>query len=1093
MKFTKQYLVWSFFLAFGILSSVKVVAQGTRLLREPTVSQNHIVFVYANDLWITDRNGGEARRLTSGEGGETNPHFSPDGSKIAFTAQYDGNTDVYVVSAAGGEPQRLTWHPGDDDVTGWTPDGQQVLFVSGRKGHPTQTTTFYTVSLEGGLPQKHKIPRAAAGEISSDGSYIAYQPVSFWDPEWRNYRGGQAKPIWVVDLETNELETSPRANRERHIDPVWLDGVVYFLSERDYTMNIWSYNPETNESEQHTFHSQFDVKSLDAGNGVIIYEQGGYLYELDPSTGEHEQIKITVQGDMTQARPRWVEAPATSLSNASLSPTGKRALFQYRGEVITVPKEKGSWRNLTKSSGVANRYPVWSPDGQQVAWFSDESGEYQLKISDQKSLEEPRTIELPEPTFFFEPAWSPDNKYIAYTDTHYRLWYVNIETGEATHVDTDGYAHPNRTLNPKWSPDGQWIAYSKRLPSQYHVVKVHNVESGETYQITDSMADAIDPVWDESGKYLYFLASTDFGLNTGWLDMSSYDMSTTRGLYLAVLDKETASPFLPESDEEPLPESEKKEEKEENGSKELPEVTIDISGIQNRIVAADIPEKNYTNLISGPENYVFYEENVPDQPGTTLHRYSVKERKTEAFLTPIQEATVSFNRKNLLYRSGEDWGIIATEGGPKKPGDGKLDVSGIKVRVDPPEEWHQIFREGWRFQRDFLYVDNQHGAPWQKIYEWYSPWVDHIRHRSDMSYLIDILGGEISVGHSYTFGGDFPELDEVSIGLLGADIEESDGYYRIKRIYSDENWNPDLHAPLAQPGLDVEEGDYLLAVNGQAVNAPANPYRLFEGTANRNTILTVNDEPTMEGAHNISVVPVSNEEELRTRAWVESNRRKVEQMSDGKLAYVWLPNTGQGGYQAFNRYYFAQQNKDGVVIDERNNGGGSAADYMIDVMDRELLGYFNSKTGDKFPPFTTPMAGIWGPKVMVINERAGSGGDLLPYMFRQKDLGPLVGTRTWGGLVGTWDTPRFIDGGGMIAPRGGFFNTEGNWDVEGKGISPDIQVMQRPEEIINGNDPQLQRAVNEALRLLKTQDIELKKEPVPPVKWKRAEKTEGWN
>lgn len=1079
--------LWSILTLILCIPFSELMSQGTRLLREPTVSKNHIVFVYANDLWITGRDGGEATRLTTGEGGETNPHFSPDGSQIAFTGQYDGNTDVYVISVDGGQAERLTWHPQNDEVTGWTPGGKKVLFVSGRKGHPTQSTTFYSVSLQGGLPQKHKIPRAAAGEISDDGSHIAYQPVSFWDPEWRNYRGGQAKPIWVVDLETNELKTSPRANKERHIDPVWLNDKVYFLSERDYTMNIWSYNPETGESEQQTFHSQFDVKSHDSGDGIIVYEQGGYLYELNPQTGKHQQIEIQVQGDMTRARPRWVDASPTSLDNASLSPTGKRALFQYRGEVITVPKEKGTWRNLTTSSGAADRYPIWSPDGQKIAWFSDESGEYQLHIVDQKGLEEPRKIPLPEPTFFFEPAWSPDGKYIAYTDTHYRLWYVNVETGEATHVDTDGYAHPQRTLNPKWSPDSQWIAYAKRLPSQYHVIKVHNVETGETHQITDGMADSIDPVWDKSGKYIYFLASTDFGLNTGWLDMSSYDMSTTRGLYMVLLDGNTSSPFLPESSDEPLPDTGEEQKKETQSQDDTVEVTIDFNNIKDRIVAADIPEENYSGLISGPANYVFYRE------GSTLHRYNVTERKSEEFLSPVQHVSSSHDRKNLLYRSGESWGIVSATGGPVKVEDGKLDVSGIQVRVEPQKEWHQIFREGWRFQRDFLYVDNVHGAPWKKIYEWYSPWVDHIRHRSDMSYLIDILGGEVSVGHSYTYGGDYPDLEEISIGLLGADLEEANGHYRIKKIYTDENWNPDLHAPLAQPGIDVQKGDYILAVNGEKLEAPTNPFSLLEGTADRNTILTVNDKPSMDGAHNITVLPVSNERDLRTRAWVESNRRQVEEMSDGRLAYVWLPNTGQGGYQAFNRYYFAQQDKDGVVIDERNNGGGSAADYMIDVMDRTLLGYFNSKAGDKFPPFTTPMAGIWGPKVMVINERAGSGGDLLPYMFRKKEIGPLIGTRTWGGLVGTWDTPQFIDGGGMIAPRGGFFNTEGEWDVEGEGVSPDIPVMQTPAEVIKGQDPQLRRAVNEALKLLKTQDIKLKKEPAPPQKWRRADETEGWN
>ncbi|MDZ7772346.1 MAG: PDZ domain-containing protein [Balneolaceae bacterium] len=1011
---------------------------------------------------------------------------------IAFSAQYDGNTDVYVIPADGGEATRLTWHGDGDRVTGWTPDGEGVLFVSGRQGHPTQSSKFYRVSLDGGQPEALAIPRAAAGELSPDGGRIAYQPVSFWDPEWRNYRGGQAKPIWIVDMDDYALETVPRANRERHTDPVWLDGEVWFLSERDFTNNIWSYNPDSDELQQRTFHSQFDVKHLDAGDGMIVYENGGWIYELDPETGEHRQIVIRVKGDMTWARPRYAEADAGDLANPALSPTGQRAAFQHRGEIVTVPREHGSFRNLSESSGAADRYPVWSPDGQTLAWFSDAGGEYRLYLAGQKGLDEPRTVELPEPSFFFTPSWSPDGERIAYTDTHYRLWYVNVESGEATHVDTDGYAHPERTMNPVWSPDGQWIAYAKRLESQYRVIMVHNVESGETHRLTDGMADAIDPVWDQNGKYLYFLASTDFGLNTGWLDMSSYDRTTSYGLYLALLAEETPSPFLPRSDEEPAAEEDDGEddasgEEAESGASGSGNVVIDPEGIMDRIVAADIPEAQYSGLLPGPENHVFYRE------GGTLKRYSVDGRASVDFMGGVQNAVVSHDRGSLLYRSGDTWGIVSTDGGPAEPGDGALDIDDVQVRVNPKAEYAQIFREGWRFQRDFLYVDNQHGAPWQQIYEWYRPWVDHVRHRSDMNYLIDILGGEISVGHSYTGGGDFPDVEEIEVGLLGADLDAAEGRYRFARIFTGEDWNPGLEAPLAAPGVDVEEGDYLLAVNGVELTSSDNPFRLLEGTADRNTILTVSDTPDMEDARTVEVVPVDSESQLRTTAWVESNRRKVDELSGGRLAYVWLPNTGGGGFSNFNRYYFAQQHKDGAVIDERNNGGGSAADYMIDVMNRELMGYFNSRAGDRHPPFTTPMAGLWGPKVMVVNERAGSGGDLLPYMFRDQEIGPLVGTRTWGGLVGTWDTPSFIDGGGMVAPRGGFIDAQGEWAVEGEGIAPDITVRQEPARVIAGEDPQLERAVQEALRLLQTEDVVLKKEPPPPVKWRRADKTSGWN
>ena len=1071
-----------FLFLFQISNFKFSIAQGTQLLRQPTVSDQLIVFVYANDLWVVNRNGGDAKRLTSAIGAETFPHFSPDGKQIAFTGQYDGNTDVFIIPVEGGEPKRLTWHPSADVVQGWTADGKSVLFRSGREGHPTQTNKFWTIGLEGGLPKALSIPRAAFGEISPNGKHIAYTPITFWDPEWRNYRGGQAMPIWIVNRQDYSLKRIPQPDRERHTDPVWFGEMVYFLSERDYANNVWSFNPKTEESKQITFHKDFDAKSLDACADRIVYEQGGYLHLLDPKTGKAKQLVINVRGDLNWARPRWEDVRSTALANASLSPTGKRALFEYRGDIFTVPKEHGNWRNITNSSGVADRYPIWSPDGQQLAWFSDQSGEYTLMIADQFGLDKPRSIALPNPTFYFRPTWSPDGKYIAYTDTDYNLWYVNLESGQSKKVDTERYAHPNRSMNPVWSPDSKWIAYARLQDNQFKAIKVHHVESGRTHQLTDDMADAISPVWDESGKYLYFLASTDFGLNTGWLDMSSYDPQTTRGLYLIVLSKEDPSPLLPKSDDE-----ENKEEDQKKTNKDSVNVVIDLNGINHRIVPVDVPLRNYVGLLSGPSNHVFYLENVPNQSGLSLHRYNLEKKEAVEFLKPIQAASTSSDNKQLLYRSGTTWGLVKTTGPKPKAGSGKLKL-GLKMKINPQEEWQQIYREGWRYQRDFLYVDNVHGAPWNKVYEWYKPWVNHVRHRSDLNYIVDILGGEVAVGHSYTRGGDLPNVDRVPIGLLGADLEEINGFYRIKKIYTGENWNPTLKAPLSGPGMNVQEGDYLLTVNGRRLRAPENPYSLFEGTANRQIQINVNSTPDMEGARQLTVVPVSNEFQLRRMAWIEGNRKKVEELSNGKLAYVYVPNTGGTGFTYFNRYYFGQQDKQGAVIDERNNGGGSAADYMVDVMARKLHGYFNSKAGDR-KPFTTPGSGIWGPKVMIVNERAGSGGDLLPYMFRKMEIGPLVGTRTWGGLVGTWDTPLFIDGGRMVAPRGGFFDTDGKWAVEGEGIEPDIEVIQEPAKVIKGQDPQLERAVQEALKLLETQSVDLKSEPAPPIRWKRPK---GW-
>jgi len=1076
----KKYTI-TIILLFWI--TVPLFSQGTMLLRDPSVSDTHIVFVHANDLWVVDRDGGEARRLTSAEGAEVNPRISPDGEWVAFSGQYDGNTDVYIVPIIGGEPIRLTWHSGADIVQDWTPDGERVIFRSGREGYPTANTKFFSVSVDGGTPEALNLPFAHTGSISPGGSKVAYQPYQFWDPEWRNYRGGQAQPIWIFNMETEGFQQTPRTDRERHTSPVWIGDTIYYLSERDYANNVWSYNPETGEEDQLTFHAQFDVKNLSAADDILVYEQGGYLHQLDPRTKETTQLEIYARGDLNWARPRYTDVSPTQLTNARLSPTGQRAIFEHRGEIITVPKEHGNWRNLTNTSHAAERSPVWSPNGTQIAWFSDESGEYQLHVRDQFGTEEPRSYELND-KFYFRPDWSPDGRYIAFTDTDYNLWYIDLESGDLTNVDTDRFAHPNRTMNPVWSPDSRWITYVRLLDNQFKALFVHSLESGENYQLTDGMADVIDPQWDESGKYLYFLASTDFGLNTGWLDMSSYNMPVTRGLYMIVLADDVPSPFLPKSDDES---AEEEEENNEDSNDDV-EVRIDMEGIDQRKIAIDVPIRNYTYTVAGPEGHIFFAESRENLP-TVLHRYSLSDRESIEFLETLDYAEVSHDRQNLLYRSGSTWGIVSTIGRAVSPGDGSIETGNISIRVNPREEYEQIFKEGWRFQRDFLYIDNVHGAPWDKIYEWYRPWVDHVRHRTDLNYIVEIMGGEVSVGHSYVFGGDMPDIDTVPGGLLGADYEIADDRFRIKKIYTGENWNPGLTAPLSGPGINVNEGDYLLEVNGRELTADMNLYELFESTSGRQVEIRVNSSPNLEGSRRVTVVPINNEVGLRMRNWIESNRKAVDAMSDGKLAYVYVPNTGAVGYEYFNRYYFSQQDRQGAVIDERNNGGGSAADYMVDIMARELHGYFNSRAGDR-KPFTTPMAGIWGPKVMIINENAGSGGDLLPYMFRKMEIGPLIGQRTWGGLVGTWDTPLFIDGGRMVAPRGGFFDTDGEWAVEGEGVAPDIEVLQHPAEVLRGNDPQLEASVEEALRLLELQPVELKSEPDPPVRWKRPDRFE---
>ena len=1101
----------------------------TRLLRTPTVSATQIGFAYANNIWVVPRSGGSAKRLTSFQGQTGNPHFSPDGRWIAFSGEYAGNFDVYVVAADGGEPRRLTWHPGSDQVEGWTPDGKRILFSSTRgTWAPSGAPRFWTVSADGGVEEPMPLPRAYQGKISADGSHIAYRMNNSWDEERRNYRGGQNRPIWIVDLKSYDLISPPWTN-SKDVDPVWVDDSVFFISDRDGVANVWEYQTKTRKLSQITKFTDFDVKALDSGAGTIVFEQAGYIHELDPKSGKSRIVNIVATGDFPWMMANW-EDVSNRLSNLALSPTGKRVAVEARGEIFTIPADKGDVRNLTNSSGSAERDPAWSPDGKFVSYFSDKSGEYKLVIEAQDGLTPPREIALAKPTHYYTPSWSPDSKKILFTDTNLKVWVLDVATGQAKIVGQDPWMVPARTLNPVWSPDSKWVAYASRLRSLFHAIFISNVETGETKQITDGLADAVWPAWDSSGKYLWFLASTDFGLRSQWLDMTSYDHQTNFGLYFAVLRKTDSSPLLPESDEDrgvgtgtrrPQPGACPGEAPNpgeagggegggggQRGPRGPVAVQIDFDGLSQRIVAVPgVPEQQYSNLQAGPDGQVFYLEasrsGGGQGAGNELWRYRLCDRRATRFVNNVLAYETSADHRKLVYRAATGGGgqgggprgrganapapqlfLVDADRTPPQPGSGRLNFA-LRMFLEPKEEFKQIFNEGWRNQRDYLYVPNMHGADWPKMKEMYGQLLPYAMHRADLNYLMDMMGAEIAIGHSYVRGGDMPSVPQSIAGLLGADFTIENGRYKVTRIYDNESWNPDLRSPLATPGANVNVGDYILAINGIELKAPDNIYRLLDGTANRQTTLTVNASPSLEGARTVTVVPVANEQGLRTRAWVESNRRLVEKLSDGQLAYVYLPNTGQPGYTSFNRYYFSQQDKKGVIVDERFNGGGSAADYIIEILGRDFDGYFNNVAGDRYP-FTSPSAGIWGPKVMIINEMAGSGGDLMPYMFKRRKIGPLIGKRTWGGLVHTADTPPFIDGGSMIAPRGGFFTRDGKWAVENEGVAPDIDVENWPKDVIAGRDPQLERAVQEAMRMLKESSVErLPKEPSPPTWGKR--------
>ncbi len=1061
-----------------------------RLLRMPAVSADHVAFVYAGDIWITGHDGGTATRLTTFPGLERDPRFSPDGQTLAFSGQYDGNRDVYLVDINGGEPRRLTWHPGPDQVRGWTPDGRSVLFASGRTSAPYDDAKLWTVSRDGGYPEVLPIPRAFRGDFSSDASHLAYELVEPWEVEFRNYRGGQTQPVRIIDLKTFDLVKIPGMDAN-NICPVWLGDTIYFLSDRDLAMNVWAYDTTTQAVVQLTHFKEFDSKNMSGADGTLIFENGGYLYTLRPG-GEPVKLSITLRGDFPWARPHWVDTKDV-IRNGSISPTGKRAIFEARGDIYTVPAEKGDIRNLTNSPGVAERTPSWSPDGKTAAWFSDESGEYQLVLADQTG-NNLRVIKLDNPTFYYTPAWSPDSKHLAFTDAGRVLWLCEVKSGKIKRVGEEGFAHPQRHIHPVWSPDSKWIAYSSMLANQFNAVFVYELDSKKSVRITDGLSNAHSPAWSRDGKYLAFLASTNFGMNVGWLDMSSYERTQNYSIYLAVLDADEPSPFAPESDDEDADAEDKDKDKkdedkkdDENGEEEDDVVVkIDFEDLSTRIIALNVPARPYGNLQAGGEGIFFYTETIDNAPGSTLHRYDLPERESKVVSSGVVDYQVSADaEKLLLRRTGGGYAIVEAAGEPD-PGDGVLKLDGMRMFVDPAAEWRQIFHEAIRYQRDFFYVKNVHGLDLDWAAKAYGPWVEHVRHRDDLNYVLDILGGETSIGHSFTGGGDHPEVKAVTVGLLGCDLVLQDDRFRFETIYTSESWNPELKAPLSGPGLDVKEGDYLLAVDGVDLTLGMNPFSLFENKAGKQVVLTLSSQSNGKNSREVTVVPVSNEGNLRRFHWMEGNRRQVDELSDGQLAYIWVPNTGGGGYNYFNRYYFAQQDKKGAILDERFNHGGSIADHMVDLMSRQLLGYFNNPVGDK-QPFTAPNAAIWGPKVLIINEMAGSGGDMLPYMFRKMKIGPLVGTRTWGGLVGIWDVPSLVDGGRITAPRGGFYDTDGNWAVENEGVAPDIEVEMDPKLVNAGHDPQLEAAVKAALDLMDTEGVELLPQPADPVRVGRPE------
>lgn len=1061
-----------------------------RLMRMPDVQGDRIAFVYAGDLWTVARSGGVAQRLTTHEGAELFPKFSPDGRSLAFTGEYDGNTDVFTVPVAGGEPVRLTWHPGADMVTEWYPDGRSILVRSMRASAMTRFTRFFKVPAGGGFEEPLALPTAGYASLSADANLIAFVSPSYDGRTWKRYRGGNAPDIRVYDFAKNTSENVTKDWDGPDEWPMFHGRTVYYCSDRGgRTANVWAYDLDRRTHRQVTTFTDYDVKWPSVGSDAIVFENGGWLYVLDLPSENLAKISVMVPDDKPGARAEY-RAVADWLGGMDLSPSAKRAVLEARGELFSVPAEKGDVRNLTNTPGARERDPVWSPDGRWIAYLSDQSGEYQWHVLGADGRTPARQVTREGATFRYGARWSPDSKKLAFPDKTNRLWWVDVASGRLTEVD---HGDHGEMLQFAWSGDSKWICYVKPTPSYFGQLRLYSLDGGRATAVTEGLTDDFSPAFDPEGRYLYFVSRRTLAPQFGAFELNMH-FSATDKLYALSLQDTLLSPVAPESDEEPGEDAGKdkgkgKDGKDDKAGKDAKDkddkataagTRIDLAGLGQRAAELPVPAGRYAGLsaVKGKLVYLAFDE-APDEDGNapfSIRAFDLEKREDQTVMSGVDgRYALSKDGGKVLYRKGGTVGIVEVAPG-KKAGDGKLDTGSMMALVDPRQEWIQMFDEAWRLERDFYYDPAMGGLDWKAVGDRYRQLVPYVAHRADLNYILGELIGELSTSHTYVGGGEMPDVPRVGVGLLGADyaLDAGSGLYRFTRIYRGRDWNSPVAAPLGEPGIGVKEGDHLLEVNGRPVRAPANVHAAFTGTVGKQTTIKVGASANDPKARTYTVKPVASEASLRYVAWVRGNYDKVQAATDGRVGYIHVPNTASEGMQEFTKGYYPQVHKDGMIVDERFNGGGFIPDFFVQRLQEKTWTYWSTRDG---ADFRTPQNAIDGPKCILANEYAGSGGDAFPYYFKLKGVGPIIGKRTWGGLVGISHDLPLVDGGRVTMPDFGVFGTDGRWMIENRGVEPDIEVENTPEAMVSGRDPQLEKAIEWTLDQLKRNPVRRPQRP----------------